>query len=301
MADYILELFAGLGDTLSQYHFVQKFYEKYGNDLVVRTAWPQLFWNMPIRVAWLDTILRTQEENLLRQDKTIFARIHKKAKTNCSLGYADRHLALGMTIAESFAERIKVDIGWEITDYSMDLPVKPEWIEAALKITGGKKFVLVRKPTVRNEYFNTSRNPTSGYIERCVNTLDKSWLRISVGHNKPNYESVVRGDEFNVDMCFDSGEIPIETLVGLAKIANLIVTPMGYMSHLGPAVRSPIVTVFGGHVSPTHIWDKRMYLEKNAYVAPEPFCDCFDQQHNCTKVIDNLEDKFAEAVKKVTS
>lgn len=280
---YFVQLFQGIGDTLSQRHFVKRIAEV-KEDTHVFTPWPQLFHDIPNLKFWFsDTTLRAQEDNILKIPKSFWAKVHRKTQPDLTIGYDDRHLATGMTMAESFARKIKETAKIDIQDYSLDLPLKPEWIEAADKIINGRPVCIVRGPTVRREWQAPSRNPKLGLMTKIVKHIPKDFIKIGVSYNFKHFEKAV--ENIPVDESYESGQLPIEVVAALMHRAKFTVTSVGFATLMGIAVKAKTLTVFGGHVAACHIYDKRMDLTNQLYIQPEPPCDCFNLTHDCNKEI----------------
>jgi hypothetical protein len=120
-------------------------------------------------------------------------------------------------------------------------------------------------------------------MQEILKKLPKDIVKISVGYNEPNEEWPV--DIIDVDEDYSSGQLSITTVAALMNRAKLTVCPVGYATLMSIAVKGKCLSVFGGHVGPSHIYDSRMDLRNHRYVAPDPFCDCFDLLHGCHKDI----------------
>jgi len=292
---YLIKMYEGIGDTFYQRHLIKRILEIKG-EVALASPWQQLFWDMPeLKFWWQSSMLRVQE---IEYAKWKFAPIHKKAKQDLFIGYDNRHLKIGDTVPASYTRTVNRDGGFTISDYSLDFPLKPEWVERALEIKNNRPICLVRIPTVRNEWPAARRTPMPGAMTKCLDTLPRDMVRIAVGFDHPMQERAA--ENIMVNERYTNGELPIEIVAALAKIADLVVTPVGFMTVMAAAVGAKTVNIFGGHAGPQHIFDPRMdHIATQKYIAPDPFCNCFDNLHNCVKAIpeDRLVSEFQEHTK----
>jgi len=274
-------LFQGIGDCFYQIPFVRALAKKHG-EVAISTAYPNFFSHIPgVHFWYRPTMLKAHEKALASVPKHLWARIHKSAEPDIRLGYDHRDFANGLSILEQFNTYTP-----ENTDFDMTLPLREEWLAVAEKIRDGRKIAVIRRPTTRREYNNGARNPKPGLIQVAINELLKRKITpILVGDIQAPHELAAE-NLTGVKESYESGELTIEQIAALSSIAQVTVTAVGYATPMCLSVKARCLTIFGGHVGPEYIYGPRADMSRHVYVAPTPFCNCFDMRHEgCNKEI----------------
>lgn len=257
-------MYFGVGDTLFQRHYIKKLYEMQP-DVLVKTAFPQFFWDLPNLQYWWEPVpLRVQEENMLKLHH-LYSNANMHMKPDCHIGYGDRNVP--GTIVDQFQEKINRRLRVNITDYSLELPLKDEWLEKATKIINGRKVCLVRPPTTRREWMRENRNPEPGLMQLLIDKAAKDHDIISVSYNAPREEWYT--EDLKIGERYDHGEIPIEVVAAMYKLADMCVIPVGYALPMSLAVKAKTFCVMGSWDSPKYLLDPRMDQSRLRYIEPE--------------------------------
>ncbi len=278
----------GVGDTLYQRHFIKRMAEIKG-EIALATGWPQFFRDMPNVHYWFRDfwLLRTQDRNIqeLLDKKLIVSREHKKATVDLNIQYDNRHLQEGETMPSSFAKGIENQVGIKIEDYTLDLPLRPEWVANAKRLIGGRRVAVIRPPTLRKEWRADARNPKIGVITKIVKELPKDVFKITIGYNEKNEEWNI--EPIKADKSFENGELDLGTLAALINQAAITIGPVGFLVPMSVAVRGKALIIWGGHVKAAHLLDPRMDLKNFRYIEPNPGHNCFENQcESCNKEVD---------------
>lgn len=277
-------LFQGIGDCFYQIPVVRALAAKHGR-IAVATAYPELFEHIPGVSFWYrPTMLVSQDKAIEKVPHDKWAPIHKSAEADLRLGYSNRKFSSGLSILEQLNE-----VTPENTNYDMGFPIRSEWLDAAEKVRAGRKIAVIRRPTVRREYPAVSRNPKPGLIGACVDELNRlGFTTIAVGDIQEPHE---RGlEDLKVKHNYEGGQLSIPVIAALTTIAEITVTPVGYAVPMTLATKARCFTVFGGHVGPEFIFGPKADMRRVGYVAPHPFCNCFENSHaTCNKEISRVE------------
>jgi len=189
-------------------------------------------------------------------------------------------------------------------EFDFSFPVKNEWMKEAQAVVknlhlGDKKLCVVRPPTIHKEWANYARNPKPEYFQLLVDRYKDDYFFITVSNNKKGEEWFEGGPLKGIDKRFDHGEIPLTTLFGIIKVADMVITPPDFFSLLSIAIKVKCFCIMGGCAKPDAIFDENMGLANFRYAAPEPFCNCMRMEHNCNKKMgeEDIVQKF-EALRK---
>lgn len=284
-----LQGYFGFGDSIYQYPFVKelaKFYDK----IYLRTPFPQLFDSIPNIefVLPASTQLETCNKSI-SQHQQIFKKFTQIEYKNSLIFQYQRAHKKGIGMAEAFN-----NIAPSLNKYPIDwsIPIKPEWIEEASKffrtINTTKKICIIKPPSVRKEWYNIARVGHPKYFQYLVDKYKDQYYFISVGNKKVETEiEKIHG----IDLHLDAGEISINGILALVSMSDLVIGYHSFIIAVGIATGIKTFCIFGGYIPPELWIDKlRMDMTKINYVAPAPFCNCFDRHHrHCNKKI-ALED-----------
>lgn len=271
----------GLGDNFYQRPIIKEAAKNYRNVYVV-TAFPEVYWDIPnvkfVRSSRIS--LRTQ---LKHMDSL-------PAKTWTAAPPGSHHVHWSR-IGPSSQKQIQtkyVELENE-KDFDFSLPVRNAWIEAAEKVIeklplNGKKLCIIRRPTVRQEWKCPSRNPKIEYYQLLVDRYKDEYFYLGLADVKPSVEWF-DGELQGLDKEFNKGELPLTTILGLMKIADMTITYPSFFMIAAVGIRAKCYTIYGGAAKPEHCVRDKLGLMNFALVAPEPMCNCHSMRHNCIKEI----------------
>lgn len=282
------KIYEGIGDIFYQRPFVKELVKQHG-EVAITTAWPDLFYDIPVKYWFTNDLLRIQLAEKEKLPGTLWEKIHKRAPPDVWLGYGVRDLTENKTIVQGLERTIP------LTDpYDMTFVPKPEWLEIAKQLLKPRT-VLVRRPSVRREYNNPSRNPDPEAFRHALSEIKaRGYTTISIGWLDTEHEWLTdKRDDF-IDFKYENGEIPIPIVTALMTLADFTLTGVGYATPMACAVNAKCLTIFGGEVPFWQIFDPRMPLDNAFYVAPENPCACYKNSHDCNKFIEPT--RISEAI-----
>lgn len=302
----------GFGDNLNQRPVVRHLADRY-EAVYLKTTVPEFYWDLPnVKFVFPDGVAvehRTHAKHALALPASTFAECPVGAKPfrwnfklqriigeDGRIRYIEEDAAgdardvpapaVQLSICEDIRRR--ADIPPEKYDYS--LPVRNVWVKAARELlatleTKGKKVCLINPPTTRAEWPCVSRNPKVEYFQELVDRYKNEYFFMSIADIEEGKE-VLAGDLRGIDAEFHRGELPLTTILGLLKIADMTICPPAWMMNMAIAVRGKVFVIFGGHAGPEYLLDPIMGLDNLEYAAPRPFCNCWRMDHACRKDID---------------
>ncbi len=308
-SNIIIKGHQGLGDNLYMRPFVRAACEQKTETIFLETPWPQLFWDIAeahdLKFLKRQTRLRTQLKNENRFGSDVYS-----AKPCCAdqikLNYGRQDLRDGIGMVGS------IECGTSLAiDGNFDFNVKLDWLtEVLCKLSGNchgkldsKALAVVRPPTLRSDYRNKARNPCPKAMQEAIDALSDTHYLISVADLEADAEWLDGPQLRGIDLELHNGELNTEEMLALCSMADLLVGGPGFIIPLGIALHVKTFIVFGGFHPPAAVTDPRMNLDRFAYAAPEPFCACFDEKHDCNKeintavMVDSLADLIEEKVK----
>ncbi len=294
----IFRSFTGLGDTFYMRPIVRKIVEREGMIYFVN-PWPQLFWDQPkVKVLQPESVsFRTQKENINRVPSEMWAGKFTGGLSKL-LEYDDGDFKAGKTIIQAFLDR-GGPAKTKLTEKDFRFEVPRSWIEDWMYDLP-RPLGIVHPPTIRKEWENPSRNPKPEHIQELVGSAP--WINwISVAWTKEKEEWFEGPPLKGIYKSFDRGELSTESLIALVSIADFVVTGPCFLLPMGAATGTPIFTVFGGSVPPEILIDPIMG-QHVSYIAPDPFCDCLAQGHECKKDIgtERLSRKFTSFLSRIS-
>lgn len=305
--DILLRGYQGLGDQFYQRPFIRRFCEAREGTVYLETPYPELYAGLGenLRFVRSGSGLRCQAEHERGVARGTWSTPPPGVETRI-LGYGIEHFRrLGTDVPpRTFAEQLGVER--QGADWSFTPP--DAWRDTARAMAGDGPYALVRPLTVRKDWPNPARNCLPEYLERAVERCIRAGLRIvSVADIRPGEARVgrplvgfgARQGERAGDVFLDGG-VPLETLMGLISEAHMVISAVGFALPAAASMVIPMLCVFGGYTPPASIiapdWHSVIA------VAPEPCCDCLDQEHVCPKDIDPerldaaIEDALAMAL-----
>ncbi|MFA5150909.1 MAG: hypothetical protein WC433_08465, partial [Candidatus Omnitrophota bacterium] len=266
--------FYGFGDCVYQIPFVKELAKHY-DTIYLRTPFPQLYDSIPNvkfvkpRLNRLATSNRhigkyanmyENEDNSINYDLVF----HYQRGQKANIGMAESFNNIAPTL-------IQRPIDWSI-------PIKKEWIQEAHKVLAQihtkKKICLLKLPSIREEWKNPARVGKPEYFQYLIDKHKKDYYFISLANNRIEKPMAIFK---NIDKRFEQGELTLETIIGLASLSDLIIAYHSYLIALGIATNTKTFCIFGGYIKPD-LWVDYERMSSNIikYVAPEPFCNCFN-------------------------
>lgn len=270
--------FEGMGDSIYMRAALKKLLAREGT-VYLTNPWPQFFWDLSsVKMVKPTTCtLRTQMENVNSVPGSTW-QSEPPGLRWYSYWYDNDALSRGKTPITTFMEQLCVA---DPIDFSM--PANPLWMTRRIQDLP-RPIGVVHPPSARAEWHNTSRNPRMEYLQAVINERsDIFW--VSVGWTKDGQEWPDGAPLTGIAKNFDHGELSITEVATLISIAEIVLCGPSFPLPLSAALGTPVLCLFGGSVPPRCLVDSRMGKHVG-YVAPEPFCACFSNDHACSKILD---------------
>jgi len=271
----------GFGDNFYQRQIIKSLAKTYKTVYVI-TALPELYWDLPnVRFIHSNKMsLRTQQKHMKSLPAGTWSLSPEKADTV-------RWNQLGLP-SERKIQTKYVELE-NSKDFDFTFPVKKAWVDAAREVIeklplNGKKLCIVRRPTNRKEWPCPSRNPKIEYYQLLIDKYKDEYFFLGLADILKGHEWF-DGEIHGIDKEFNKGEIPVTTIFGLMKIADMTITYPSFFMIAAIAIRATCFCIFGGVAAPHAHLRKNLGLQNFAYIAAEPFCDCRIMNHNCKKDI----------------
>lgn len=270
----------GFGDNFYQRQIIKEVAKTHA--IYLKTAFPEVYWDIPnVKFLYPASMpLRTQKKH-----------IESLPSSTWSKKPADAHRVRWQDIGPPATRKIQTKyVELENSkDFDFSFPVKNEWMEAARKIVEklplkGKKLCIIRRPTNRREWNCPSRNPKIEYYQLLIDRYSKDYFYLGLADIKEK-EEWFDGDLHGIDKEFNKGEIPLTTILGLMKIADMTITYPSFFMIAAVAMRATCFCIWGGISAPHYSLRKNLGLQNFGYVAAEPFCSCHTMTHKCKKDI----------------
>ncbi|HMA71182.1 MAG TPA: hypothetical protein VKP67_06805 [Xanthobacteraceae bacterium] len=272
----------GLGDNIYARPFVRAATQRY--DIWLETPWPELYEDLNIRFVYGSRRLRTQLKNIARQPPNRWSK-PPLARREFTVSYgAD---ISSMSIIEALERRFQM-LGVEFDPGLFDLP------DIGFCNIASGPIAVVRPPTVRKEWRNEARNPRPEYIAAIAAELMATHTVVCIADLAPDQEWLV-GELPPAYLHYDCGELNVRQLLGLVRVADVVVGGVGWIVPMGLALRTKTFIVLGGHGghnAPEKITDPRLDLSRIGFAMPEKFCRCTNMLHNCDKTIADVVGQF---------
>ncbi|MDU3232876.1 MAG: hypothetical protein E7B00_16670, partial [Citrobacter koseri] len=265
-----------MGDNIYQRAFVRQL----PAGSFIKTPWPELYEDLPVRPVRSNTTLRTQRKNEHRT-QSVFHPLPDMRQTK-RIFYGPDHLRRG-----SIFDAMRQQFGTEPA--ALDLPSF-----GPAEFTHEKPIAVIRPATVRSEWRSDSRNPDPDYLLKASRILRKHFCVISVADLQDGEEWAV-GELPEADLRLHGGELGFKSLMRLVEHAAVVVTPVGWALPAAIAYKTPVYVVAGGrggHNAPEIVTDPAMDLSRVGWAIPDNYCRCEAWDHHCDKRISNFSDKF---------
>ena len=272
----------GFGDSIYQRAFLRE----YSEDVYLRTAWPQLYCDLPhvlpVRPA---THLRTQMKNVRKQDASIWhdapLGLGSKRIQYHAGAFSLRHNSILKAMEHHFGVTPRI---FDLPDYGVHDASEP--------------YVVVRPSTIRLEWCNPARNPGDGYIrEAAAIARDYGFKILSIADL---VDGVEWADELPVcDYDYTHGELDMEDLVELVRGASLVIGGVGWIVPAAIATGTPLIVILGGqggYNAPEKITAPPMDVSRTRWIYPDTFSMSFGKRDRCDKTITNFKYQFESAM-----
>lgn len=282
MRPLYIQMMNGLGDTLYSRPFIKAAVAR-GADIWLKTAWPQLFQDMPqVKCVSPGNIgLRTQHKNI---NLAAAAGLYERPIRNVS--WQNWHYVSQPNISISAALSKGLPLG-EHDSWQLDLPE----FRVAARTVSNLPYIIVRPCTVRSEWRADNRNPLPEYIMRAVQKLAGRYEIVGVADLSPAQEWAVEPLPY-VDQSFYAGELDVSALMALVQGAAAIISPVGWAVPAALAARKPLLCIAGGqggNNSPARLVDPRIDTGLIHWALPDNYCRCKAWTHACNRKITNID------------
>lgn len=266
----------GLGDNLHQRAVIRHLAQLH--QVWLETPWPQVFHDLPVRCVPRVSRLRTQTKNA-RRSSGEFATRPPPGGRRKRIWYSHE----GIRRHGGFLAAMCAESGVPKGDFS--LPIPAAWHDQAQawldRWRPDRPLMLYRPLVERTEWVGcAARNPDPVAYAALARSMRERYFVVSVADLAPRVEWTVSAP-IGADVECHAGELPFEVLAALAARAGLVWCSPGFMLVLAQAVRSPLVSVFGGHEAPRfydHGFAENLFIGRG--------CECFSKSHACDKSID---------------
>lgn len=271
-----IQCMKGLGDNIFARPFIRA--EANRRPVWLRTPWPELYEDLPVKFAQCDTKLRTQAKNVRRQPLNRWS--SPLTGHTIPIQYGHASLTRG-----NISQAIERCLPLRNAPYVFDLPDMGK-----SPVESSKPIAVIRPVTARKEWYNTARNPRPEYIAQIAAHLMATHHVVAVGDLQIGQEWLV-GEEPPYHEPFLTGELPVRQLLALIRDADVVVGGVGWIVPASIALKTKCFVVLGGqaqHNAPAVITDPRMDLTKIDFATPREYCKCSNMTHDCRKLIPDL-------------
>lgn len=247
----------------------------------LRTPWPQLYIDLPIRLLPVHTKLRTQAKNL-RAVKNYWAEQPKNAR-EIRFAYQGDSSSMVKSLWES--------IGFECVQPNFFPPMVGE---RPIK----ERYIILRPATVRTEWKAPARNPKQEYLDMAARRLAETHKIISIADISD--EEWIDGQEPFAHERRHNGS-SLEELLTLVSHCDGIIGGVGWAVPAALTFNKPMFLVYGGsgfYNGPKKIL-KDCGFHQIHQVFPNNFCACKYMSHNCDKNILEIEAEIDTWAKKI--
>lgn len=271
----LVEGMQGLGDNLHQRAVIRHLART--GSVWLKTPWPQVYHDLPVRCVPWQTRLRTQQKNEMRGG--FHANRLPAGRRPRRIWYSHEGIRKHGGFVAAMCAEANVPQG----DFA--LPIPQAWHEQAqqwLDLWKPDRPLMLYRPLVeRTEWVGCqARNPDPQAYVALTRGLRDRYFVVSIADLVPRVEWAV-SPPVDADVVCHRGELPFEVLASLASRAGLVWCSPGFALILAQAVRAPLVAVFGGHESPRfydHGYRENLFIGRG--------CECFSKSHDCDKTID---------------
>lgn len=264
----------GLGDNIYQRAVIRELVDDYA--VLLETAWPQLYADLPMRCVEPITTLRTQTKNINAWSKVKGWSAPPVHLWPTRISYAGQD----GTVLEALCKELDV----YAEHLTFDLPMFTKDRERP-------PYIVIRPATVRREWPAAARNPLPQYLAMAAAMLRDHFHIVSVADLSPGVEDALLPLPV-ADETLHAGELSVSELLALVQGAAAVVGGVGWLVPAAVAAQVPMLLIYGGWGNdngPQRIFDERMSAGLVEQFVPQRFCRCRDGDHGCDKTIDNFE------------
>jgi len=292
MSELYVKSYLGIGDNIYQRPFIKKLAEKH-DTIYLDTPIPQIYVDCGKNIRYVrpSDSLRTQNKISDELPEVLWTEV-PHGTPRIKMGYhfvntAGKCHQKGDSVIECFDAQVP---GADLPrDFKLD--VREAWIKEAedtlseIGYKSRKQMCIIRPCTVRKEWEVPNRNCKPEYIQLLIDNYKDKYTFISIADLEEGLEWT-DGQLQGIDHTCHKGEFSWNAIMGLFKIADMVITPVGFALPLAAAVDVKCFVIFGGYMEPEIVLDRRMGLENMAWVTPDPMCECRDPKHECNLEID---------------
>lgn len=284
---FIVQSYFGMGDNIYQIPFIRQL-SKHG-EVFIHTPFPELFQKMDkVHCLPASTTLKAQFKNM--QGNKLYQRCRPKG-TVIRFEYGSK-FEKNQSIMQSFEHTVPLDEWF----FEFEPPYSARADEILKRVS--RPICIVRLPSVRDEWFNSSRNGKMEYFQLCIDRLKKDYYLIAVGDigNKERYDGPCpSGIDEHLDRLGEN-QLELWDMVYLLKHSGMVLSIPCNILPLCQILKKKGFFIYGGYVPHRLLNDTRFY--QVGYVEPDPFCLCVKNRHNCYKEIpkDRLLSKLEEEI-----
>jgi hypothetical protein len=274
----------GLGDNVYSRPFIRAAAATF--DVHLRSPWPELYSDLPIRFVRQDARLRTQQKNTERQPPWRWSNPPKSAREfRVTYGAGD---FLRGSLIDGIARKFALfGIVSDLDPFDLpDLGPCP--------IANDRPIAIVKAATLRKEWLSEARNPLPCYVDTIARILAEHYEVIAVADTDGVNEWLDGSPPF-AHRSFLHGELLPTELLALCRHAAVVVGGVGWNVPVTIAMKVPSFVILGGlggHNHPSKITDPRLDLFRIAFAMPARFCLCTKMRHSCQKEIPDLFAQF---------
>ncbi len=292
--DVFIKGYYGFGDNIFMFPFIKEACKQYAT-VYLETSFPFLFETLPnIKFVKPEggSTLKTCQLYIRSYPQSFWH--SKKTITQLSFPYYLTQFKKGQTLIQSFNQAVSMK-----SPIDFNLPINPQWLKEAKNILNGlnigkKKLCIIKPPSDRKDWKCPARIPKTEYFQYLIDNYKHEYYFVSIA--KKEIETLY-GDLIGIDKKFENGEISLTTIIGLASLADMIITYNCFLFPLGLSVNTKTFVINGGYTDPNmYIDNSKMNLENLAIITPMPCCQCIDRNHNCKKAIPiyRIKEKFED-------
>lgn len=288
MSAVLIECWEGLGDNVYLRPMVRAAVDA-GEDVYLKTPWPQLFQDLDVRFVDPDAQYRTQSKNAAAQPPA------RWSEAPAGIRVVQPTISKA---APSITGGIAVDSPWPVSRELFDLPSLGHLtIDERLQ-----PLAVVRPVVVRTEWENISRNPDPKYVFDAVELLKAGGYQVVAIADLEEGSEWIEEPSPNADSWY-MGE-PVETVMSLIELADVVVGGVGFILPVAIAYGTPLITIGGGnggHNAPERLVGYGMDGSKAGWLLPDDYCRCLSYDHECPKHISDFPARFVQVLEEVTT
>jgi hypothetical protein len=273
----------GLGDNIFARPFVADAIKHY--EVWLDTPWPELYADLDIRFVRGTRALRTQQNNIARQDAAVWSTPPPGIR-EVKVSYSN---LAAWSIVQSLERHWRAVLGVVFDPQLFTLPDM-----GAAPVISTRPIAVVRPVTVRREWRNEARNPLPEYVNAIAGTLMTTHTVVAAADLEAEQEWLA-GMLPPAHQYFVRGQLNVRELLALIRDADVVVGGVGWIVPAGIALKTKTFVVLGGHGghnAPEKITDPRLDLSRIGFAKPERYCRCTNMLHACDKTISDPVGRF---------